>query len=339
MDSMLHLTPSHASLPDGFSVQLISSSLQPPLPLSPCQLSTCLAAVVWSAAPSLMPARSSASSRRVVNHGICEETLRDMEAVCDEFFRLPAEDKKHIHSDDKSRPNRLFSGSTYKTSSKMYWMDCLRLTRTFPISESKNNWPDKPQRLREVFENFTEQTRGLGMELLQMLCESMELRPGYFDGDLSGGDTVLSVNRYPPCPVPSKTLGLPPHCDRNLLTLVLSGTVPGLEVFYNGDWIKVEPMANAFVVNFGLQIEVVTNGMLKSVEHRVVTNKALVRTSVVTTIHAAEDCLLGPAKELLSESNPASYHTMLCRDIMRIYNQSLEQSEGDMKHHMKPFRI
>jgi 2'-deoxymugineic-acid 2'-dioxygenase/mugineic-acid 3-dioxygenase len=32
--------------------------------------------------------------------------------------------------------------------------------------------------------------------------------------------------------------------------------VHGLEVLYNGDWIKVEPMANALVVNFGLQLEV-----------------------------------------------------------------------------------
>ncbi|KAF0907854.1 hypothetical protein E2562_022258 [Oryza meyeriana var. granulata] len=173
-----------------------------------------------------------------------------MEVVCDEFFQLPAADKMHLYSDDKSKPNRLFSGSTYKSSSTMYWMDCLRLTRNFPTADSISNWPDKPQMLRE-------QTRGLGMELLQMVCEGMGLRPGYFDGDLTGGDMVLSVIRYPPCPDPSKTLGLPPHCDRNLLTLVLSGRVQGLEVFYNGDWIKVEPIPNSFVVNFGLQIEVI----------------------------------------------------------------------------------
>ena len=96
------------------------------------------------------------------------------------------------------------------------------------------------------------------MELLRLLCEAMGLRPDYFDGDLSGGDVILSVNRYPPCPNPSATLGLPPHCDRNLITLLHTGPVHGLEVLYDGDWIKVEPVPDAFVVNFGHQLEVRT---------------------------------------------------------------------------------
>jgi 2'-deoxymugineic-acid 2'-dioxygenase/mugineic-acid 3-dioxygenase len=110
---------------------------------------------------------------------------------------------------------------------------------------------------REIFEKFAVLTRGVGMELLQLLCEAMGLRrPDYFAGGLSGGDVILSVNHYPRCPNPDVTLGLPPHCDRNLITLVHTGPVHGLEVLYNGDWIKVEPMANALVVNFGLQLEV-----------------------------------------------------------------------------------
>lgn len=103
---------------------------------------------------------------------------------------------------------------------------------------------------------FTVQTRGLGMELLQLLCESMGLRPDYFAGDLSGNNMILHINHYPPCPDPTVTLGLPPHCDRGLITLLHPGAVPGLEVAYKGSWIKVDPLPNAFVVNFGLQLEV-----------------------------------------------------------------------------------
>ncbi|KAF8656103.1 hypothetical protein HU200_060809 [Digitaria exilis] len=338
MDTMLHVTPSCTSLPDGFSIpadQLHPATTSNVVTLPVIDLSGSRDDVCHA----ILQAGKEFGFFQVVNHRICEETLREMEAVCDEFFELPVEDKMHLYSDDKSKPNRLFSGSNYKTSSKMYWIDCLRLTHTIPTGDSKNNWPNKPQRLREVFENFIEQTRVLGMELLRMLCKSLGLPLGYFDGDLSGGDMVLGVNLYPPCPEPSRMLGLPPHCDRNLLTLVLSGAVQGMEVFYNGDWIKVEPMPNAFIVNFGLQIEVVANGILKSVEHRVVTNMSLARTSVVTTINATNDCLLGPAEELLSDSNPPRYRTIMCRDFVRIYTEWLEQCEGDMKHHMKPFKI
>jgi len=107
-----------------------------------------------------------------------------------------------------------------------------------------------------VYENYTALMRGLGLELLHMLCEGLGLPSDYFDGDQSAGDMILSVIRYPPCPTPDVTLGLPPHCDRNLITLVLSGSVPGLQVLYKGDWIMVKPIRNSFVINFGLHLEV-----------------------------------------------------------------------------------
>jgi hypothetical protein len=64
------------------------------------------------------------------------------------------------------------------------------------------------------------------MELLRLLCEGVGLCPDYFEGDLSAGDVVVNVNHYPPCPDPARTLGLPPHCDRNLITLLLRGASP-----------------------------------------------------------------------------------------------------------------
>jgi 2'-deoxymugineic-acid 2'-dioxygenase / mugineic-acid 3-dioxygenase len=85
---------------------------------------------------------------QVVNHGVPEHAMRDMEAVCEEFFRLPAPDVAPFYSDDRRKPNRLFSGSTFETGGDKYWMDCLRLTCTLPAGDSKNHWPDKPQGLR-----------------------------------------------------------------------------------------------------------------------------------------------------------------------------------------------
>jgi 2'-deoxymugineic-acid 2'-dioxygenase/mugineic-acid 3-dioxygenase len=173
---------------------------------------------------------------------------------------------------------------------------------------------------REVVENFTLLARGLAMELLRLLCEGLGLPLNYFEGDLSGGYVTLDINQYPPCPNPSVTLGLPPHCDRDLIALLLPARVPGLEVAYKGDWIKVKPVPRAFVVNFGQQLEVVTNGVLKSVEHRVMTNSALARTSVAMFIAPTEDCVIGPAEEFLGEENPPCYRTLRFRDFKRIYN-------------------
>lgn len=147
------------------------------------------------------------------------ETMRDMEEMCEKFFRLPEAEpgKVALYSEEKQKPNRLFSGTTYNTRGKKYWRDCLRLACPFPLDDSINEWPDNPQGLRSVIEKFTVETRGVGMEILRLLCEGMGLRPDYFEGDLSGGDVILNVNHCPPCPNPEKALGQAPHCDRNLI--------------------------------------------------------------------------------------------------------------------------
>ena len=66
----------------------------------------------------------------MVNHGVSEQVLRDMEEVCEEFFQLPAADKAEFYSEDKSKPNRLFSGTAYETLGEKYWRDCLHLVYT-----------------------------------------------------------------------------------------------------------------------------------------------------------------------------------------------------------------
>ncbi|RLN00857.1 hypothetical protein C2845_PM06G29760 [Panicum miliaceum] len=236
---------------------------------------------------------------QVINHGVSEQAMQDMAAVGEEFFRLPAADK---------------------TGGERYWRDCLRFAYDFPVGNSTKDWPGKPHRLREVVENFTLLTRGLATELLRLLSEGMGLPLDYFEGDLSGGYVTLDINHYPPCPNPGITLGLPPHCDRDLMAILLPARVPGLEVAYKGDWIKVQPVPHAFVVNFGQQLEVVTNGMSKSIEHRVMTNSALARTSVAVFIAPTEDCLIGPAEEFLSKENPPCYRTLKFCDFKRNYN-------------------
>ncbi|KAL6622762.1 hypothetical protein ACP70R_032641 [Stipagrostis hirtigluma subsp. patula] len=319
MENMLHRNSSQESLADNFVV--------PPEQQLPPATSAVVSLPVIDMFGSrddvrraILDAGKELGFFQVVNHGVPEEVMRDMLAVGEEFFQLPAADKAEFYSEDRGKPSRLFSGTSFDTGGEEYRRDCLRLSCTAPISDSTKDWPNKPRRLREIVEKYIMLARGVGMEVLRLLCEGLGLQLDYFEGDLSGGALILEINHYPSCRKPSMTLGLPPHCDRDLITVLLPGPVHGLEVKYKGDWIRVKPMPNAFVVNFGLQLEVVTNGMLKSIEHRVMTNTILARTSISTFIQPTEDCLVGPAEEFLGEDNPPHYRTHTYRDFMRIYN-------------------
>jgi 2'-deoxymugineic-acid 2'-dioxygenase / mugineic-acid 3-dioxygenase len=92
---------------------------------------------------------------------------------------------------------------------------------------------------------------------LNLIAEGLGLEKDYFCGDLSKGTTKMEVNYYPQCPDPSLTMGLLPHCDRQLITVLAQGTAAcGLQAKYKEGWIDVKPIPNAFVVNFGHQLEV-----------------------------------------------------------------------------------
>jgi len=69
-----------------------------------------------------------------------------------------------------------------------------------------------------------------------------------------------------------------------------------------------------------MHAQVVTNGVLKSIEHRVMTNLGVARTTVATFIMPTTDCLIGPAAEFLSDDNPPAYRTMTFGEFKRIYS-------------------
>lgn len=95
----------------------------------------------------------------------------------------------------------------------------------------------------------------LGSGILELICEGLGLEPGYFANKLSE-QQVMAVHHYPPCPDPSLTMGTRKHSDPGLITLLLQGNVPGLQVLKDGKWIGVEAIPHAFVINIGTQLQV-----------------------------------------------------------------------------------
>lgn len=74
--------------------------------------------------------------------------------------------------------------------------------------------------------------------------------------EFEDGSQLIVANCYPACPEPDLTLGMPPHSDYGLLTLLLQDEVEGLQIQNQGSWVTVEPLPNSFVVNVGDHLEV-----------------------------------------------------------------------------------
>lgn len=67
---------------------------------------------------------------------------------------------------------------------------------------------------------------------------------------------VSISNLYPPCPQPELAVGIHPHSDYGLLTILTENGVNGLQTLHNGTWVKLNPPANALMVNTADFLEV-----------------------------------------------------------------------------------
>eukprot|EP01018_Ginkgo_biloba_P028717 Gb_14306 [translate_table: standard] len=105
------------------------------------------------------------------------------------------------------------------------------------------SWPSKPAAYREVASRYSSEVRGLVLQLLAAISETLGLEPDFLDKALGQHGQHMAINYYPQCPDPELTFGLPPHSDPNVITVLLQDEVSGLQVLENQQWIAVHPIA------------------------------------------------------------------------------------------------
>ncbi|XP_074316656.1 protein DOWNY MILDEW RESISTANCE 6-like [Silene latifolia] len=255
---------------------------------------------------------------QVINHGVPSKILDETRGVFEDFFALPAEEKEDLCSSDVSK-NCIFltSNVDYDKEEIHNWRDSLRLNCA-PLEECRQDWTLKPARFRDVVGDYIIEITNLGSRILELICEGLGLEQGYFTKDMSQ-QQILSVHHYPPCPDPSLTLGTRSHSDIGLMAILLQGDVPGLQVLKDGEWIGVEAIPDAFVVNIGYVLQFISNGKLLSVEHRAVTNKDKSRISAAFFTAPANECVVQPAKAIVNAENPPIYKSFRYADFVKTF--------------------
>ncbi|XP_052169970.1 hyoscyamine 6-dioxygenase-like isoform X2 [Diospyros lotus] len=249
---------------------------------------------------------------------LSEALMDDTLSVFKEFFSLPAKYKASFFSNDPDKACRLYSSTlNYDKEEHHYWRDNFT-HRCHPLEDYIHLWPQKPTRYREVVGRYSVEVRKLLMRILGLISEGLGIEDGYFEGELSKTQ-LISVNHHIPCPDPSLTLGMPEHCDPNLITALHQCDVLGLQVLKDGQWLGVEPLPHAFLVIPGLQLRVISNERLTSPKHRVVTHKEKARTTIGTFLIPSHEVLIEPAKALVKGSShstgPPVYRAFTYRDF------------------------
>ncbi|PWA91413.1 Isopenicillin N synthase [Artemisia annua] len=150
----------------------------------------------------------------------------------------------------------------------------------------------------------------------------------------------MAINHYPPCPDPSLAMGIGGHTDPNLITFLQQDHY-GLQILKDGQWMGIEPIPNAFVVNLGCQLQIISNGKLKSAEHRGVLNSTASRTSIVTFLgpDSTLPLVVGPAKELVTSTTPQVFKSYLYNEFLAEYLAFIRKPDPRNGTPLDPYRI
>ncbi|XP_071710567.1 protein SRG1-like [Rutidosis leptorrhynchoides] len=244
---------------------------------------------------------------QVINHGISETLLEDFKREILDFFGLSMEEKKHLWQEEDNHEGfgQLFVVSEEQ---KLDWSDMFYIT-TLPHHLRKSQLFQKlPHLLRDKLEVYSAEMKKLAVAILGQMGKALGMKTEEMSELFEDGVQSMRMNYYPPCPEPELALGFSPHSDADALTILYQlNQTDGLQIRKDGKWVTVKPLPNALVVNIGDIMEIVSNGVYKSIEHRAMVNSNDERLSVATFYSSSMGTELGPAQSLVAQHKVANF--------------------------------
>ncbi|XP_059289677.1 protein SRG1-like [Lycium ferocissimum] len=239
---------------------------------------------------------------QVVNHGVSSSLVEKVKSEIRAFFDLPMEEKKKF--EQQGDIEGFGQAFVFSEEQKLDWGDLFYMI-TLPTNLRKPHlFPKLPVSLRDIMEAHCEESKNLAISILCQLAKALRMDEKEMRDLSSDGMQIIRMNYYPPCPEPHKTIGISPHSDADALTILLQlNETEGLQVRKDGIWLPVKPLPNAFIVNVGDMMEILSNGVYRSIEHRAV-NSNTKRLSLATFYVFNLDSELGPACSLIGPNNP-----------------------------------
>ncbi|CAI0407096.1 unnamed protein product [Linum tenue] len=260
---------------------------------------------------------------QVVNHGVSPEILDRMRREQVKAFKQPFDRKKE--EDDK------FSAGTYRWGTptatclnQLAWSEAFHIPMTDVVSSS----------------SFDDVNGGGSFNSLRyvsvVLCFLLfsALHEGKSSFASRGGArikwsraglyciiSVKKINIYIPMPPAAAVFGLMPHTDSDFLTILYQDDqVGGLQLVKDGKCFAVKPNPQALIVNIGDLFQAWSNGVYKSVEHRVVTNPHVERFSTAYFFCPSYDT------EIESRCEPSIYRKFSFKE----YRQQVQEDVGKL---------
>ncbi|KAI3971630.1 hypothetical protein MKW92_049927 [Papaver armeniacum] len=256
---------------------------------------------------------------QVVNHGISSFVTEKLKSEIQNFFELPVEEKSKL-CQEPGNTEGFGQHFVVSDDQKLDWSDMFYITSLPTKLRKPHLFAGIPLLLREALEAYSLGLKNLNMILLGKMAKALKMDSEEMEELFNDCSQRMKLSYYPPCPKSQQVLGMSPHSDAAALSIVLQlNETEGLQIRKDGKWIPVKPIPGALVVNIGDMIEILSNGVYPSIEHRVMVNPTIERLSIATFHSINPDAEFGPALSLL---NPPCKPALFRRETVEKYYQN-----------------
>ncbi|XP_054782440.1 probable 2-oxoglutarate-dependent dioxygenase AOP1 [Prosopis cineraria] len=197
-------------------------------------------------------------------------------------------------------------------------------------SVEKTLWPEGYQSFSKAVQAFSENLSELEKIFRKMVLESLGVDK-YLEEHMNSSSYLLRVMKYTAPQTEDEKMGVSPHTDGGIVTILYQNEVQGLEVeTKDGKWIKPSP--HSFVVMLGDCLYAWTNGRLEAAFHRVMMRGKEERYSAALFSKPKRGYLVKAPEELVDEDHPLLFKPFEFIEFLDYYHTD------DARRHRIPLK-
>jgi isopenicillin N synthase-like dioxygenase len=276
--------------------------------------------------------RSLATGFVYTSHDIPEEILDAAYELLAVFFGLPTEVKQRYVA-PATHGQTGYTGmlvETAATNDVPDWKEMLNWGETVPPGHPlRARYPHRycdqviPEAdvpgITQVLMTFHGRLLDLQRRFLRIIAVGIGCDEHFFDDLLVDGSTLNRAIRYPPMvDAPERHVWAAEHGDINLITALPRASAPGLQVRTEHGWIDAVAPPRGVIINTGIMLERLTNGLIPTGIHRVVAapGQPGERYSVVQFCHPSPWMILSPVPSCITDDRPLRYGAIEAGDLL-----------------------